>query len=153
MRRCVCRLWRGERQVSWGRKGKGRGREACIPKLLKKELLEGLGRLKKERVPSSSPWRFSWWLRRRLLLLPWWWWWWSSSSSSPPKMEAAKPLMVPPTPTFEREDRWRERERDRDLLRSLWWCEWRLLRWDLERFECEVRAEMTDAASSRIPMV
>jgi hypothetical protein len=113
-----------------------------IPKLLKKELLEVLGRLKNERVPSSSPWRFSWWLRRWLLLLPWW-----------PKMEAAKPLMVPPTPALEREERWRERERDRDLLRSLWWCEWRLLRWDLERFECEVRAEMTEAASSRRPMV
>jgi hypothetical protein len=64
-------------------------------------------------------------------------------------MEAAMPLMPPPT--VEREDRCRERERERE--RSLWWVEWRLLRCDLERFECEVRAEMTDAASSRRPIV
>ena len=61
------------------------------------------------------------------------------------------PLMPPPTPTDEREDRWRERERERDLLRER--SLWRLLRWDLERLECEVRAEMTEAASSRRPMV
>ncbi len=59
------------------------------------------------------------------------------------------PVMPPPTPTAEREDRWRERERERDLLRSLWW----LLRCDLDRLECEVRAEMTEAASSRRPMM
>ena len=122
------------------------------PKPLKKdEPLPGFGRPKKERVPSSS---LSRWLPRRLLLLRWWWsrsrsclWWWSSSP--PPKMEAAMPVMPPPTPAAEREDRWRERERERDLLRSLWW----LLRCDLDRFECEVRAEMTEAASSRRPMM
>lgn len=61
------------------------------------------------------------------------------------------PLMPPPMPAAEREERWRERERERDLLRSLWWL--RLLRWDLDRFEWVVRAEMMDAASSRMPMV
>jgi hypothetical protein len=115
--------------------------------LLKKELLEPLPRPKKERVPSSSEvsrWRSrSRWLRRRSLLWP------SLSSSSPPKMEAAMPLMpAPMPPALEREERWRERERER--LRSLW--EWRLLRCDLDRFECEVWAEMTEPASSKMPM-
>lgn len=119
-----------------------------IPKPPKKELRDVLGMPKKDRVPSSS---FSRWLRRRLL---WWWALLASSSSPPPKMDAAMPLMPPPTPAAEREERCRERERERDLLRerSRWWCEWRLLRCDLDRFECEVRAEMTDAASSRRPM-
>jgi hypothetical protein len=125
--------------------------------LLKKELLEPLPRPKKERVPSSSEgpvsrWRsFSRWLRRRRSLL-----WPSLSSSSPPKMEAAMPLKpapipIPaPEPALEREERWRERERERLRSRSLW--EWRLLRCDLERFECEVWAEMTEPASSKMPM-
>jgi hypothetical protein len=64
--------------------------------------------------------------------------------------------MLPPPRSRSRSEReWRCRERERDLLRerSLWE---RPLRWDLECFEClecEVRAEMTDAASSRRPMV
>jgi hypothetical protein len=71
-------------------------------------------------------------------------------------MEAAMPLKpapipIPaPEPALEREERWRERERERLRSRSLW--EWRLLRCDLERFECEVWAEMTEPASSKIPM-
>ena len=66
----------------------------------------------------------------------------------------APPTVLPaPAPTLEREERCRERDRERSSwlrVRSLWW---RLLRWDLDRLECEVRPEMTEAASSRKPMV